>query len=310
MRHEASEDEEDVSLVQPEIIPGRSARSSWRSRRSAGNCFAFLSLSLLIGCGWHYLAAQPVMISGCYYTNLASDTKRNAHMQVWLGTEQQTCKRLEAVRAVMPSKSERVRRGSNPATLACRLSHVEAMRRIANLDASGRDADAFFLVLEDDLGGSLQEALRQLSLLVAIVPWQLHLVNLAPRPLGENLPSHLVEPSFALPAVPWYLMRTTAYAITPRGARRMLEYLGANELPIDVDQASNTHREAIHSVLTLPVCHVLPLTQAMLKASRREFSLLLRAWSLPKTGLGELEDSQSTRKSLNREAAGKGDIDD
>ena len=63
----------------------------------------------------------------------------------------------------------------------------------------------------------------------------------------------------------------------------MLSYLDAHTQPTDVDQA-------------------------MLKASQRDF--LLRVWSLPQTGLGEIEHSESSRKALDREATGKGDIDD
>jgi GR25 family glycosyltransferase involved in LPS biosynthesis len=125
----------------------------------------------------------------------------------------------------------------------CRLAHLNVLRTIS------AKPSGWYLVVEDDVGGSLAHAERELRWLVALVP-NLEALNLySPTAcVFGRAYSQRERRAFCRP-LPIFNTRTTGYFVTPTGAKMMIDTI-VRRPDLNVDEALAPIKPTFHWLLT------------------------------------------------------------
>jgi len=122
-----------------------------------------------------------------------------------------------------------------PGEFGCTWSHIILFKELVSLDKNKKDP-MYYLVLEDDV--ELVKPIDELQELLLHIPEDMDLCHLA---LSDWYPFVLTQPKndYFYECEKQFFNRTTAYIVSRKGAKKILDYLD-NEINLPIDDLINT----------------------------------------------------------------------
>ena len=209
----------------------REAHDRQRAICSAVPCV--LLVAYLVRCLLYLSVWAPTVASG-FYISIAGSS-REAHVLQWIDSQRPTFPVARSAGVVIDYvHHQRLRRSKlapyERGQAGCRVAHLNVLRNISALRPDG----SWYLVVEDDVDGSLARATSALKWLIAFVPWRVEALNLY-SPTVRGWPQPL----------PTFNTRTTAYFVRPSGADLMIDAIERRP-DLNVDQALAPIRPTLH----------------------------------------------------------------